>query len=148
VSRPEDRIQKAIIVASFLAMCSSGVTQPVDITLNEDACHQCRMAISQLDFAAEIVTPDGATHYFDDIGCMARWTAENEPPEDAGWFVMDYDTHGWLDARSAYYVHSDRLPTPMSYGLAAFQTRAQAQATASRLDGEIVEWTRIVEGGT
>jgi nitrous oxide reductase accessory protein NosL len=138
----------AIGAGLFLAACGSGPPRPVEIALNEEACDQCRMAISQRELAAEIVTLDGATYYFDDIGCMARWTAENDPPEDAGWFVTDYDTQGWLDARAAYYVHSARLSTPMNYGLAAFQTRGQAQATANRLDGETVEWTKVLEGGT
>ena len=148
MSRPEDRTRWVIGVVWFVAMCASGAPQPVEIAFNEETCHQCRMAISQQEFAAEIVTRGGTVHYFDDIGCMARWTAENEPPEDGGWFVTDYDTHGWLDARTAYYVRSDQLSTPMSYGLAAFQTRAQAQATAKRVDGEIVEWMTVLEGDT
>lgn len=137
----------ALGVAWLFAACSGGDPQPVEIVLNEEACHQCRMAVSQQEFGAEIVTVGGTVHYFDDIGCMARWTVENEPLESAGWFVTDYDTHTWLDARTAYYVRSSQLPTPMSYGLAAFQTRAQAQSTAKRLEGELIEWTDVLEGG-
>ena len=148
--QPESQMRWAIAVTWFFAACG-GAPQPVEIAWNEEVCDQCRMAISQPEFAAEIVTREGAVHYFDDIGCMARWTVENEspgPPEDTGWFATDYDTHSWLDARSGYYVHSDRLPTPMNHGLAAFRTREQAQAAANRLEGEVIDWKRVLEGDT
>lgn len=146
--RPERRLGWALGATCILAACSGAVPRPVEFAWNEEACSQCRMAVSQEEFAGEIVTVSGAVYYFDDIGCLARWTAENEVSQTAGWFVMDYETRHWLDARIAYYVRSDRFPTPMSYGLAAFETRDHAGAAANRLDGEVIEWTDVLEGGT
>jgi copper chaperone NosL len=135
-------------LSAFVAACSAGAPEPVEIAFNEEACHQCRMAISQQEFAAEIVTATGAVHYFDDIGCMGRWMADHHPPESSGLFVTDYDTRGWLDAQTAHYVRSDRLPTPMKHGLAAFETRSRADAAAKKLEGEVLNWMQILEGGT
>lgn len=146
--RFERRMSGGIGALVLAAQCSGGALEPVAIVWNEDACNQCRMAISQQEFAAEIVTGGGAVYSFDDIGCMAHWTMENELPENTAWFVTDYDTQAWLDAKTAYYVRSSQLPTPMSYGLAAFQTRAQAEAAAKRLEGEVIEWATVLQGGS
>ncbi len=131
---------------AFVAACSAGVPEPVEIALDEEACHQCRMVISQQEFAAEIVTLAGSVYYFDDIGCMVRWISDNQLPETAGLFVTDYDNRSWLDARMAFYVRSNKLPTPMQYGLAAFETRAKARTAAKRLDGEVLAWQQVLEG--
>jgi copper chaperone NosL len=120
----------------------------VAIALNEEACHQCRMAISQREFAGEVVTVSGTIHYFDDIGCMSRWITDNHPPDSAGLFVTDYDSGAWLDARGAHYVQSNSLPTPMKYGLAAFETPARAEVTAKKLEGQALDWQQILEEGT
>lgn len=136
----------APLLAFLVVACSSRAPEPVEIALDEEACHQCRMAISQREFAAEIVTLAGSVYYFDDIGCMGRWISDNQLPETAGLFVTDYDTRSWLDARMVFYVRSNKLPTPMQYGLAAFETRAKAETAAKRLDGEVLAWQQVLEG--
>ena len=138
----------AVTLLALVVACSSGAPEPVQITLDEEACHQCRMAISQQEFAAEIVTTAGSVFYFDDIGCMKRWISDNQLPETAGLFVSDYDTRIWLDAKTALYVRSSKLATPMQYGLAAFETRATAKTAAKRLEGEVLSWSQVLEGGT
>lgn len=126
--------------------CRGGRPEPVELTLNEESCSFCRMAISQRQFAAEVVTVSGSVDAFDDIGCLRDWVRQHGPPETAGVFVVDYQTGRWIDARNAFYVSSDRLPTPMSSGLAAFGEKASAEAAATELGGRVLRWVEMVSG--
>jgi copper chaperone NosL len=135
------------LTALVLVSCIGGVPQPVEIVLNEENCSHCRMAVSQREFAAEVVTVSGSFDTFDDIGCLRDWVKEHQPPESAGLFVVDQTTGEWLDAKSAFFVQAQILPTPMSSGLAAFGSEASAQSTAEKLEGEVLRWPQVLEGG-
>ncbi len=136
-----------LIIAFGLSACLTGKPEPVEIVLNEETCSLCRMAVSERQFAAEIVLSSGSVHFFDDIGCLGQWvtTNANELTESAGIFVIDYITGEWLDATEAHFVLSENLPTPMSYGLAAFQSSASAQRESEELSGKVIRWNQILE---
>lgn len=124
--------------------CSGGRPEPIEFTLNEESCSFCRMAVSQREFAAQVVTVAGAFDTFDDIGCLRDWIKEQHPPETAGIFVVDFPTGLWLDARTASYVLAKKLPTPMSSGLAAYQEEASAETAAAKLEGEVLQWKEML----
>jgi copper chaperone NosL len=149
VSLRTDRASWTGAVAGLvvLAACSGGPPRPVDIVLNEESCRQCRMAISQREFAGELVLEDGRVETFDDIGCLATWVRETEPPRTAGLFVHDYASGAWLDAREAYFVRSEKLSTPMGSGLAAFEDPSAAREAATRWEGSVLRWDEVLEGG-
>jgi copper chaperone NosL len=132
------------LAALILVGCTGGVPEPVEIALNEENCSYCRMAVSEREFAAEVVTASGSVDYFDDIGCLRDWVKEHRPPESAGLFVVDRTSGEWLDAESAFFVQAQELPTPMSSGLAAFATEASARSMAERLEGEVLRWDEVL----
>ena len=125
--------------------CSPGEPEPVEIVLNEENCSFCRMAVSQREFAAEVVTVSGSLDTFDDIGCLVKWMKEHQPAASAGVFVVDFDDGSWIGARTAAYLHSEDLPTPMSSGLAAFKGRASAEAAVEKLGGRVLGWRELWE---
>ncbi len=135
---------RVLLAALVAAACGGGAPRPVELLLDEEECSLCRMAVSRRPFAAEAVTPSGAAHFFDDIGCLARWTVEQPPPSGTGLFVVDYATGEWLDATRAHYVHAERLETPMASGLAAFGSAERAKAEATGLGGRVVDWAAVV----
>lgn len=129
----------------LLATCSpGGKPAPVKIVLDEDSCVECRMAVSQQPFAAEVVRSDGIADYFDDIGCLVFY-ARKGLPEGSAAYVVDFNTKDWVDAEVAHYVLSKDLPTPMSYGLGAFAARADAEEALQRWPGKVVGWEQLLE---
>lgn len=136
-----------VIGLAGVAACSRGPLQPVEIVPNEDACSLCRMAVSQLQFAAELVTSSGRAEVFDDVGCLAGWLKEHERPEGSAAFVVDYGTGEWIRCEDASYVHSPKVPTPMGYGLLAFGDGARAEAAARALGGTVVGWDQVETQG-
>jgi len=126
-----------------LACCQSGPPRPVEIALNEEACRNCRMAISERKYAAEVVPASGEVQFFDDIGCMVQWMRVHKP-EKARIFVVDMISGAWLDAHASYYVRSSRYRTPMGFGIVAFRGLVEARAAAGETEGRLLTWEQLL----
>jgi copper chaperone NosL len=94
------------------------------------------MAISQLEFASEIVTPDGEVYKFDDIGCMIEFSNAKELPEGSVMFVRDFYTREWIKIEDALFVKSEKIQTPMNYFVVTFKTRETLERFMKEYGGE------------
>lgn len=104
-------------------------------------CAQCKMAISERRYAAEIAGVDEDVIKFDNIDCMVRYAAANGLREKApAWFVMDSEGKEWLDARQAFLVKSASLPGPMGSGVLALKDPAAAKELARRFTGRVLRF--------
>lgn len=112
-----------------LAACrGEAVSGPVEIKWDRDADPRCGMVISDRRFAAQIRDPAGKAWKFDDIGCAMFWLAQrpfNEDTPNTEYWVADYRTGAWLDARRAHYLQGRK--SPMGYHFAAL---AEAEGDA------------------
>lgn len=127
-----------------LAGCRPGKPQPVDIVLSEDACAACRMAVSDRKFAAEIVSAQGHVDYFDDLGCLVQRVRAQPPDPHSAIYVVDFNSGAWLDNSTAYFLWSKDMPTPMSFGLAAYAGQDSASAASKQWPGEILRWDELL----
>lgn len=118
----------------FAAACASGEVRPVPIE-NGDMCSFCRMAISEKQFAAEIIAVDETVLKFDDIGCLLRYRkAGGDKLQVAAIYFTDYDTRQWIKADSAVFVRSKNIKTPMGSGILAFADRVKAGSDVVTFD--------------
>ncbi len=85
---------------------------------------ECGMVINDLNFASQVVAPNGKTWFFDDHGCMAAWIKAKPFAADAVIWVNDLTSGTWIDGRKAWYSQTDQ--TPMSYGFGAYATYADS----------------------
>ncbi|KLE10930.1 hypothetical protein PJV89_00500 [Aliarcobacter butzleri] len=119
----------AIIVIIFLSMSSSkqmvvlkedNMSQvPLEIVLGKYQDSDCGMIINSLDYASQVVAPDGKTWFFHDHGGMVNWL-KNKPFKDtAKIWVMSKDTKRYIDGRNAWYSRTDE--TPMRSGFGAYE---------------------------
>lgn len=139
-----------IFLALLLVVGSSGCAgsanaepTPPALHYGEDICEFCGMIISDERFAAGYITVDGQAHIFDDIGDMLLQHQQHQD-EVTALFVHDYHQHTWLRAETAFYALSPNFPTPMLSGLAAFQTRAEAQALAAEFKGQVFSFAELL----
>ncbi|HCZ15368.1 MAG TPA: nitrous oxide reductase accessory protein NosL [Accumulibacter sp.] len=104
-----------------LAGCSGEPSSgPAQVKWDRDTDARCGMIISDKRFAAQIRDPDGKPWKFDDIGCAMFWLAQssfNEETANTEYWVADYRTGGWIDARRAHYLPGSK--SPMGYHFAA-----------------------------
>lgn len=105
-------------------------------------CSFCRMAVSEVRYAAEIVDRDENVYKFDDIGCMLRFLKQRQPP-GAATFVHDYKGAGWIKAPEALYVRAESIPTPMGGHTVAFRQRLAAEEQAPKWQGVVLSWEKL-----
>lgn len=128
------RLKIFIFLTVFLAACTSGEIKPVPIEVG-DMCSFCKMAISEKQFAAEIIAEDEQVLKFDDIGCLLRHRqAAGNQLKPAAIFVTDHDSRQWLKAEDAFFVKSKTFKTPMGSGIVAFADNAKAGNEGLRFD--------------
>lgn len=108
--------------------CASGPPQPAELSLGNDACSHCRMVVSDVAFAAQLVAPGEEPRFFDDIGCLASYLKSNPLPPSSVWYVADHHTGDWVNAKLAIYTRVDSLQTPMGSHLIAHSDERSRKA--------------------
>ena len=124
------------LILLVLTCCRSAEIKPEEFAA-EDVCTQCKMAISEKQFAAEFFTTEGEVRKFDDIGCMVDYLKANATAKPATYFFVDYETKKWIKGNAVTLVKSDSLTTPMYGGIVAFDDQAKATAAALKIKGKI-----------
>jgi copper chaperone NosL len=132
-----------LIVLTFAA-CGGTEIKPVEIAV-EDMCAHCKMAISEKQFVGEIINQDGDALKFDDIGCMLDYLKEKPETKVAAYFFVDYETKNWVEGDKTIFVKSDEITSPMSGGLIAFNDKTQAEATAAKFKGKILNLQELTK---
>jgi len=111
-----------LVLLFVLLGCSDRkVGQAQSVHWDRDMCERCKMAVSDRNFAFEIINPKtNKVYVFDDIGCGILWLEEEKIPwrDSAIMWVTDAKTGKWIDAKKALYT--DDSITPMAYGFAAY----------------------------
>lgn len=126
----------------FLQACTP-TAQPIEF--GTDPCAHCKMTIVDKPFAAEMVTQKGRVYKFDAIECMAQFIQENEDAQPiALLLVRDYNNpDDWVDAKSAYFLVSKALPSPMGGYLSAYPSEKAVRDMQALKGGEILNWEEL-----
>jgi len=119
----------ALIVTLFLSLATKQqmVTlitgnikkEPLPIILNHYQDSECGMVIDSLEYASQVVAPNGNTWFFHDHGGMVDWLNRKSFKNEAILWIYAKDTKKWIDARKAYYSRDEK--TPMLYGFGAYE---------------------------
>lgn len=132
------------IGVSVFANCQKRAVEPVALA-PEDMCSHCRMAISEKQYAGELIDDQGTAFKFDDIGCMINFmkSPQNKTTIAAS-FVMDFNDRQWIKADSAYYIRSSEFTTPMNGGIVAFREESKAQEAVKKYQGTMLRFKDIL----
>jgi copper chaperone NosL len=129
-------------VLLLLALACQADQRPQAIEAH-DACASCKMAISQPQYAAQVVDKEGNAYKFDDIGCMLRYLKDHSLLQRRV-YVMDYVDRQWLEAERAVFVRSDAVRSPMAAGLAAFRDQSAAQQFLKNSSGQMMDFAELL----
>lgn len=133
-----------IVGLAVFANCQKHTVEPVAIA-PEDMCSYCKMAISEKQYAAELLDSDEQPFKFDDIDCMLNFIKKRSVNMSASTlFVMDFELRDWIKADASYYVRSPELKTPMNGGIIAFKDRSQAQQAADKYHGKLLRFKELL----
>jgi nitrous oxide reductase accessory protein NosL len=105
---------------SLIIACKGGNEEqlPVDFVWDRVACEECKMALSDRHYTAQVIDPTGRAYFFDDIGCAILWLRRQPWKDKARTWVNDVKTTEWIEAKKANWIYGDPQ-TPMGYGVAA-----------------------------
>lgn len=116
-----------IVSAMIMAACSDKAYKPVAINEDTDRCVICNMAIKDDQFATQIITTEGQSLKFDDLGCLHTWQEQNGTETVGATYVRDFNSMQWIKYEKAYYVYDTSIQTPMAYGIISFEEQASAE---------------------
>jgi copper chaperone NosL len=124
----------------MIAACRTGWEPPAPLDTASESCRSCRMAVSQVRFAAQIVAPGEEPAFFDDVGCLGAYLASPGPlGRGAIAYVADHRTGEWVPAADAVYTRVADLQTPMGSHLIAHADSASREADAAARGGVIAD---------
>jgi copper chaperone NosL len=137
------KVASAIFLMIFLSAC--GVKGPEPISLNKDHCDFCKMTISELRFASELVTAKGRIYKFDDVACMINYVKENKDKlSNASYFVSEFTgTHALTEVEKLSFVKGSGVGSPMGGNIAAFSIADSAEVHVDRLQGRLSSWEEL-----
>lgn len=139
--KPAVKTMALLLLFSTLISCNNSEAQ--QIKLHKDRCNNCEMSISDGRFGAEIITQKGRTYKFDDVFCMLNYMKEKKV-EFKSYYIHDYSKKNMLiDAKTAFYVKSETLNSPMRGNIAAFKDKNTAQKFADKNDCYVMKWSNL-----
>lgn|SRR5690554_233319 len=136
------RIIQLLLISLLFTACN---VKPQPINYGSDACHYCDMTIVDHQFASQLITSKGKAYKYDAIECMVNSLQEQFPDVEMDYeLIADFDEPGNLiDAKSASYLVSENLPSPMAANLSGYKTKDAAQSNQNEFGGKVYSWAEI-----
>jgi copper chaperone NosL len=110
-------------------------------------CDYCAMFITEKHFGGRLTTTADKTLVFDANECLVAFSLSKIPaPEIRERRTVNYtDPSEWLDVKRAWFLQSDKRPSPMAVNLSAYASREEAERAKSALGGEVFDWDGVVK---
>lgn len=133
----------AILLSLSLVSCS---VEAEPINYGTDACHICKMNIVDNKYGGEIVTSKGKIFKFDAVSCMFEYYKDKSDQQKDLVFVTDFAHPGKLiDAKTAFFLDSDKLSSPMGADIAGFETKVEMENIQKLFPGKVLNWQQLTK---
>ncbi len=133
-----------LLYFSLVLVCISCSIEPSKIVYGQDACHFCKMTIVEETHAAQIVTNKGKAFKYDAIECMLNDSENHEKEDIALYLVTDYLTpQKLIDAKTATFLISKSIQSPMGANLSAFENRNNVEEYAKNEEDKVFDWADL-----
>ncbi|NNC49243.1 MAG: hypothetical protein HKO01_01770 [Flaviramulus sp.] len=109
---------------------------------NKNHCVHCKMDI-QDDLHRASAEKNNETLHFDAIECLINYLKLYDESLFSKLNVSDYETGQLIDAKTATYLKSKAISSPMGANLSAFKNEKNATQIKSKKGGEIYSWDAI-----
>jgi len=130
----------------ILLLTISCRVEPEAIAYGNDQCSFCVMNIVDKTHAAQYVTKKGKQFKFDAIECLVNDLNEKNEEDFAFILVANYANPGeMIDARTATYLISPAIKSPMGANLSAVSTSEIALELQQQHSGDIYTWESLKE---
>lgn len=122
-------LMSAVLIAGvLLAGCGNKEFEAKEINPQTDVCEICNMSIAAEKYAGQIALSNGDYEMFDDLGCLMQYYNKMNKDDLGEAFIKDANDKEWLNVEKSAFVLDEKIPTPMSYGVIAFEDEVAAKA--------------------
>ncbi|MER2996760.1 nitrous oxide reductase accessory protein NosL [Pontibacter populi] len=132
------------LLAFLVSSCS---VEPKPIPYGEANCTHCNMTITDNRYGAELVTDKGKAFYFDAAECLAAYVSEHAELKGNTSYLMvtDYtNPNNLVDAKNAFFLQSEALPSPMGMNLTALSDELTAKQLEQEYGGKVLTWGQVL----
>ncbi|MDP3313637.1 nitrous oxide reductase accessory protein NosL [Lutibacter sp.] len=138
------KLYKPVIGIIILLFTFSCKIEPQAIEYGKDQCNFCVMNIVDNTYAAQYVTSKGKQFKFDAVECLVNDLIKKDKEGIAIILVANYSNPGeMIDAKSAFYLISPAIKSPMGENLSAFNSQITAEEYLKMNVGEIYTWESL-----
>lgn len=133
-----------LLIILLLAGCK---VEPQPIAYGEVNCAHCQMTVSDNRYGAELVNDKGKAFFFDSAECLAAYLQGNPEIREKAAFVLVTDftrPNELIDARSANFIQSKELPSPMGMFLTAVADQETAAKMHQEVGGRLLDWEQAL----
>jgi copper chaperone NosL len=130
------------IILFFLFSCVND--KPQKIELNKDVCDYCKMVISDLKFASEIITKKGKVYKFDDYKCLRAFYKEHKDKIRKVYLVPCENDRILIPSEKAFILKSENIKGPMGGEYIAFEDENKAFEMRKLLGGKIMKFEEFI----
>lgn len=141
----KNTVLKIGVTTSLIILLISCKVEPKKIGYGKDHCHLCDMTVVDKTHAAQYVTKKGKAYMFDAVECLVMKVNKDKNEEELEFIlVADYGNPGELvDAKTATYLISEEIKSPMGANLSAFGSEDTAKKAQSMHSGKIYTWSEL-----
>jgi copper chaperone NosL len=133
-----------VITACFYS-CS---VKPEPLNFGKDGCYTCKMTLMDQKFGSEIVTKKGKIYKFDDVNCLISFYKSGYEPVDniEHTLIVDFLKPGeLLEAKTAKFIQSDAIRSPMASQVAAFSGDQNLDSLLKEWNGKVTTWNELLK---
>lgn len=141
----KSKISLSTLFLSLIFLITSCTVEPKEIQYGNDHCYHCDMTVVDKTHSAEYVTKKGKAYMFDAVECLVM-KINKEQNEDLMAFILvaDFANPGILvDAKTATYLISENIKSPMGANLSAFSIQQKAEEVMKEHGGELFTWEEL-----
>lgn len=134
----------AFVFLAFLSFIIPGCKIEAEaIEYGHDQCHYCKMNIVDKEHASQFVTEKGKQFKFDAIECMVNELKEKKDHKTAILLVSNYGASTMTDAKTATFLVSPEIRSPMGANLSGFSTADLADKAQKKHGGKTYTWNEL-----
>ena len=130
----------AIISSVILSVVSCQNSGPKDFILGNDQCDNCKMTITDIKYATEMITEKGRVYKFDDVSCMTMYeSSEPDKAKNAKLYVVDVPSEKLIEKTGATLITGGEIKSPMGGNTQAFESIDEAEKAATKLGATVLK---------
>jgi len=139
-------MMRVLLTYLILFILCSCTPKERPVAYGTDECAYCKMIVMDHRYGAELVTQKGKVSTFDAAECLIEYLYHHEELLQTASFLLvtSYtEPDQLIDAKSATYLVSKNMPSPMGAYLTAFSSGKAADEFLAEKGGKLYSWDEL-----